>query len=404
MKIKIGYRQSTIGVDVISILLIILFFYNVCWLKTSYYFESPTIWNNLYGRCQTLLFIYLSTLVLINLSHNILKCKICKINLSCIIIFFLLFYQLAVTYYNNFFSKGIVCQIVIWPLCFLVGSIYFDKSALNTRNIIIINASIVVYGLMAIESIVSHLLGRGNIGGVIFPVYALIAMCSFLLIQKNSIFKSMLITYIAILIISTTKRTGILCICIGLFMYYFLQTIWNEKSLVTYFKTILKIILAVLVIFMLIKYLEIDVLDRFYALSQDGGSGRNEIWQGVYQGFQNSDIYKKTFGYGFNAVGKILKPQGREILAHNDYLEYLYDFGLIGLCLILSFLLANLNRLYKFIKSRNNLAPAFAYVMCCFLLLSMFSYLMCQSILINMFVLFLGMSNNIQWKDTEYDL
>lgn len=386
MKIKNKLGFSTFSIDEISILLLIIFCFNVCWLKTAYYFESPTIWNNLYKWCQHILFIYI---VMLFFFHIRCKKKIYFVPIILLINILLVYEMVISKYNNNLFYFYTIEQIAIWPMCFIVGFLYCDKLIAKRY---VTNITIVIYCLLSIPSIISHLSGRGNIGGVIFPVYILIAMGSFLLIEENSVLKTSLIFFIGIIILCTTKRTGLLCIILGLLTYYLLDIFFKNKPIKGFIKIILLIICLALVGTWAINHFNLDILDRFSELQSDGGSGRNEIWQQVYLAFQASNFEFKLLGHGFQAISYNLNIQGRGIMAHNDYLEYLYDYGIIGVCLVACFLIAILKRFFLLIKKRSSLTPAFAYVIVCFTLLSTFSYLMDESRLINLFALFLGMT------------
>lgn len=395
MKIKISLKsENSLKINVISILLIIIFIFNVCWLKNNYYYDSYTVWNRLYRCFEIILFLYLVLLLLI----SIFRMRKVYIKNIFVLVIFLLVYELLIWFYCNSFTLGNIMGISIWPLCFLVGLIYCDKSILSNGNKLIIYCTIIMYGILSIPSIISHLNGRGNIGGVIFPVYILLAMGCFLLIQKDSIMKTILIIFIGIIILSTTKRTGLLCFIGGIIAYYFIDIYLKKKSIKIYFKAIIGNLLLFNIGIWVINKFNLNIIERFMSLESDGGSGRNEIWSQIYEAFINSNILSKVFGHGFHAISFDLNIQGRGILAHNDYIEYLYDFGLIGIALIISLLIFIFVCLILHIKNRSNLAPAFAYVFTCFILLSMFSYLMSESKLINLFALFLGMTFNNSWK------
>lgn len=387
---KLNHRSFVI--DEINVLFLIIFCFSICWLKTQYYFETLTIWNELFKWCQHILFIYLIILIYMHV-FNILHKKIC-IEPVIILVSMLLIYELVVSYCNHIFSLSNIEQITIWPMCFIVGFLYFDKLS-KQRNII--NIFIIIYGLVSIPSIIAHLSGNGNIGGVIFPVYILIAMASFLLIEKDSVLKTSLIFYVGIIILCTTKRTGLLCIILGIFIYYLLDILFKNKPIKGFIKIVLLISGSIFIGICIINYFNLDILERFSQLQSDGGSGRDNIWQQVYLAFQFSSNKFRIWGHGFNAVSFNLNIQGRAILAHNDYLEYLYDYGIIGICLVACLLISILKRFFLCIKKRSNLTPVFAYVIVCFILLSSFSYLMDQSTLINLFALFLGMTFNKRW-------
>lgn len=67
-----------------------------------------------------------------------------------------------------------------------------------------------------------------------------------------------------------------------------------------------------------------------------GGNGRTIIYTNVLNAIHNSDLISKLFGHGFNAVASASFNSG--LGAHNDFLEILYDYGILGLILIIAVL------------------------------------------------------------------
>lgn len=136
---------------------------------------------------------------------------------------------------------------------------------------------------------------------------------------------------------------------------------------------------------------QLEILERFLSLSQDGGSGRNEIWASILLHYFDGTTTQRLFGRGFQAVTE-LKLTGRAILAHNDYLEILYDYGIVGLLLLLAWLV-QLAYLYRRAwTAKLTILPSYTYALCCVLFLSVFSYLFIQSDLMLFMAFYLGIA------------
>lgn len=77
--------------------------------------------------------------------------------------------------------------------------------------------------------------------------------------------------------------------------------------------------------------LEFSPLERFRAA---GGSGRDVIYSHIFSGIMDSSIKELFFGHGFYATTNLTAQiYGTHLAqaAHNDWLEIMYDFGLIGI-------------------------------------------------------------------------
>lgn len=95
-------------------------------------------------------------------------------------------------------------------------------------------------------------------------------------------------------------------------------------------------ILALKPIVSRIQKMEVSPLERF---EDKSGSGRNQIYSFILDGIKESTIASLLLGHGFYATADFTqKSLGHNvaIVAHNDWLEVTYDFGLLGLILYLS--------------------------------------------------------------------
>lgn len=73
-------------------------------------------------------------------------------------------------------------------------------------------------------------------------------------------------------------------------------------------------------------------------LIKDGGSGRSDIWRAAFNKFNESNIVRKFYGYGYgafrSAVNYIAPGHDRAYEAHNIFIDMLIEGGLVGLTLM----------------------------------------------------------------------
>lgn len=91
------------------------------------------------------------------------------------------------------------------------------------------------------------------------------------------------------------------------------------------------------------------------------GSGRDVIWKTLIFFWADGSLFNQIFGFGFYASPKI---EGH--VAHNDFIEYLVDFGLVGFTLW-SYLLARFYKNIKRLKKHDNYL--FTLLFFCFVVL-----------------------------------
>jgi len=150
-----------------------------------------------------------------------------------------------------------------------------------------------------------------------------------------SIKDKMFVIYLAIVavgILLAGKRGAILGFGISLLVFFYsflkLESVGRKK----------KIVFIIMFGFVLISggYLFIDKLgfltNRLTAVSDDGGSGRTLLYSIAFLGWLESDLLHQIIGNGWMTQPLYFEKVtgGRPLIAHCDWLQILYDFGLVG--------------------------------------------------------------------------
>ena len=269
-------------------------------------------------------------------------------------------------------------DILIWPISVIV---YYNYSYYYDITKIAQNKAIWFFFAMcaiAVPLIKIHLSGAGNIGQVIFLTYFCITTLPLVLILTNNRSYRNLSMVLAVLIsTASTKRAGTLALILGLFIMFVVEA-HIQGTLNQRWKKYLKIMLLILMGTIIVFYLEnagrIQILDRFARLGDDGGSGRDVIWSIVLNAYHSSGLVQRLFGHGFQSVYYILRPGGFYRFAHNSYIEYLYDYGTVGLILLLVFIIALIVSTIDMVRRKARFAPVMCLLLAISVFLGMFSY------------------------------
>lgn len=269
-------------------------------------------------------------------------------------------------------------DILIWPISVIVYynySYYYDITKIAQNK-----ASWFFFAMcaIAVPLIKIHLSGAGNIGQVIFPTYFCITTLPLVLILTNNRSYRNLSMVLAVLIsTASTKRAGTLALILGLFVMFVVEA-HIQGTLNQRWKKYLKIMLLILIGTIMVFYLEstgrIQILDRFARLGDDGGSGRDVIWSIVLNAYHSSSLVQRLFGHGFQSVYYILRSGGFYRFAHNSYIEYLYDYGIVGLILLLVFVIALIVSTIDMVRRKARFAPVMCLLLIISVFLGMFSY------------------------------
>jgi len=104
----------------------------------------------------------------------------------------------------------------------------------------------------------------------------------------------------------------------------------------------------------------IFIFERFLQLEQDGGSGRDVISLTIWEGWQKGNLLNQIIGNGWMSELEYIKSEmsmKKGLMAHNDWLQFLYDTGLVGILLLLSVFIALLAQIRSY-KRKDRLYTA----------------------------------------------
>jgi O-antigen ligase len=139
-------------------------------------------------------------------------------------------------------------------------------------------------------------------------------------------------------------------------------------------------------------------------MMEDGGSGRTEIWQTVWRKFASSPFSEKLFGHGFHAVAYKVMPLGYSRFAHNSWLEILYDYGMVGLGLIVILVLYFIVKTVKMIREKSAMSPVMGYTIVGMLVMATVSYFFEQSVIILPFCMVWGICVGSHYRNHHFEL
>lgn len=169
----------------------------------------------------------------------------------------------------------------------------------------------------------------------------------FLLIEKDYL-KFIFSLLLFACVVLSNKRTGMLMFLIAL-IYFCVKTIILQKDtkrkIIYSFVVIAVIVLALFLFSLLQESYGLDWISRIMAIEDDKGSNRLVIWADVIEALKGQDFVSWIVGNGY----RMTREFGG---AHNDYLEILYDYGIIGIILFATFIVGLCKIAYKMKKDK----------------------------------------------------
>lgn len=267
--------------------------------------------------------------------------------------------------------------IVYWGAVFFL--FYFftfnDSDTINETNkfyfLLLIPITILVFTSNALRGSMGYKVSQlGN-----NMIFYLLTVLPWLLVSKRRIFRLASVLFVLAMSVITLKRSAmtssIICTLIVIYVEYIKGNTNKVRAICLSF-------LFVISAFGLMYYANSindgAAIERVENLEDDEGSGRLERYKDVLRLLRDEDNRgKMVFGHGFRTVEVSLGEESSS--AHNDFLEVLYDYGVIGLLLFVLFHLALIKRVMYLGNVESEYAESYAVSYVIFFIMSMVSHL-----------------------------
>ena len=162
--------------------------------------------------------------------------------------------------------------------------------------------------------------------------YALVCTYAGIMFLTNKKVFPITLFFVIIGTVICGKRGAIIALCLAtlpLLKYMFSNRQWSKGKKVVY--TILMAVLALVAIRFFSTYFDATI-ERFQTIEESGGSGRDMVYMNYWNQFKDSNPINQLFGHGLfagtHSSGN--KYAFTYVAAHNDWLELLFDFGVVG--------------------------------------------------------------------------
>ena len=164
--------------------------------------------------------------------------------------------------------------------------------------------------------------------------FSIVIFLPFILLCRNGVLNILFLLMSGYAILLTAKRSVIATLVVVVAVYLYNRYMVGAK---TFYQKMRSVLIVLFMVFAVNLYFQQNkeesehMLERFENLSEDGGSGRDKIYPILLRGIKDSPFENLWFGHGYMAVEKWLGHP-----AHNDYIEIVYDYGIIPLILYVS--------------------------------------------------------------------
>lgn len=199
--------------------------------------------------------------------------------------------------------------------------------------------------------------GEYNYASANNKAYSLVALFPFLLLFWNKKWLMILLMLASLVfIVFCLKRGAMLCIAAYMLITFYMIIRLNKRR--NKYKYVTRFVVVFIIVAFVYAFFDIYNDNEFLQKRFDHGSeARESIYTKILSGLENSDIIEFFIGHGPLSTVTVAGNY-----AHNDWLEIVYDFGIVGLILYIIIPIAML-KYYK----RYSLEEELAGILICVL-------------------------------------
>lgn len=223
------------------------------------------------------------------------------------------------------FKSILVCMLPFYPFYYFSRMGQLNSSHLTLFLMLMIPITVLQFFTNQ-KTIMTEFDSENVVNNIAYSFVRLMPFV-FLFKSKKLIAGSIMVLLMAF-IIQGAKRGAIMTGAIGLltYFYYQIKTVEKSKRIRGYF--IGAIVIVILSAFAYETFINNEFLiNRMLSMLEGNTSGRSIIYSKIWESWYNSGSFiNLLFGFGF--AGSLVLTGGH--YAHNDWLELLSNFGLLG--------------------------------------------------------------------------
>jgi O-antigen ligase len=203
----------------------------------------------------------------------------------------------------------------------------------------------------------------------VYLSYYAIASLPWVLLFNRTIWRYIGILFIFFISVYAEKRGGFLALIFAISIFYSIESYVKRGAGLRIFYLILVFGFLYIVMFQLVQITDSSILERLGSLKYDEGSGRIDIYEDLISSIKKFDLKTLFFGGGHNSTAELVGT-----FAHNEFLQILVDYGIVGLFIYIYFHLILIMKSVTLIRKKSIYASSFIASYIVFLTIAMVSH------------------------------
>lgn len=342
---------------------------------TTFLMKNLGVEANVVSATYGLLVVVPLGYILVNL-HEIYVGKISffiKIILPWIFFMWMTSFGILATYPLRSVVRGICFQSgpLLMFLCFFIqGKSCEDKKFKTNQKLFFILTLVTIFFFCFERARGGQYFSGGlvKVGSVLYLAMLLPWISTF----KNKGLRYTLLAGLSCLVLFSMKRSAFFLVAVGGFFYVLVQNVIIEQKKKIFFIFLTPLVL--LGLFLVVSYVDRStsgvLLEQVQNIKEDKGSGRLDMWADLWYKYKMWPLANRIFGKGFYATTNYLG----EMPAHNDFIEALWGYGIIGFLANVFFSIYLLFKAAGMVLRKHPYAASFVFGVISFWILSMVSY------------------------------
>lgn len=363
-----------------SIVFVLFLFLLVSYQKDKMFFVEQEVVLNYFNYIVSPVLICIIGLVYLILYRSKLPKSVAFHSISTFVLYITIC-SLCYSFFSPIKAKAIYFYILMLYLLLCYVSLVYrmiSEKLFVSGVIFLFSAFVIVYISGYKEQIINQLIGASNAS------YTILYVLPLLLCIKNKTINIISLLLTLLVVLTSLKRGGVVAYIVGILLYFYTsQVVLSRRKMKLI--SVIGFVFVLVGTFYIMSYVNTSIggvlAERFSSISDDGGSGRLEIWGSVINLITHSSLFGLLFGHGWDAVYREIGTS-----AHNDFLEVFYDFGILGLIIFISLLYRLLGFTKSLLKRRSVYAPVMTLSLAIFFINSMVSHIVVYP---HYFILFL---------------
>ena len=273
---------------------------------------------------------------------------------------------------------GLVSKTFLWFFVIIIGYEYGKSKKTTYNRYLILGVLLILVYIYCSNTFLDFSISNKNY--VQTSIYYLICMMPFIFIFSHKKISLFFLSLISLLTLISFKRSAILVLTMTLFIVLCINIKKiNIKQLLKYGILIITIFGIVIAVYVKIKNWDIsDLLDIFNIWNnrfKESGS-RESLYSYVLQRQFDSSILEWMFGHGYNSV---MDTVLLGLSSHCDYLEILYNYGMVAEILFIYFILILIKKAIRLVRVNSIYGNGYISSVVIFLVASLPSHMLTYS-------------------------